>query len=69
MSTTPTKEDLIRLVGQIQNGSGCMIDMDALLTKFERSVPNPAVSQWIFDPPAGKRKTPAEIVELAFESE
>lgn len=64
----PTREELIRLVDRIQNESGCMVDLDALITKFERAVPNPSVSQWIFDPPDGKRKTPAEIVQLAFES-
>lgn len=69
LMSKPTKEDLIRLVSRIQNESGCIVDLDALINKFEQSVPNPTASQWIFDPPDGKRKTPAEVVEIALSPE
>ena len=64
----PSKDDLIRLVDRIQNESGCIVDLDSLITRFEQSVPNPEISAWIFDPPDGKRKSPEEIVNLAFDT-
>lgn len=44
-----------------------MIDLDALITEFENAVPNKSASQWIFDSPDGKRKTPEEIVDHALD--
>ena len=62
---TPSKEDLIRLVDRIRNESGCIVDLDALINQFERAVPNSEASRLIFDPPDGKRRSAAEIVDLA----
>ena len=60
------REQLVRLVDRIQNESGCIVDVDSLITQFEQSVPNPAASQLIFDSPSGRRLTPQEIVSVAF---
>lgn len=59
------REKLLRLVNRIQNESGCIVDVDALIDQFERAVPNPAASQYLFDPPDGKSRTPDEIVDIA----
>ena len=66
MSDNETKRaSLIKLVNRIQNESGCIIDLDALISQFENAVPNAEASHWIFDPPDGSRKTPEEIVDFA----
>ena len=59
------REMLIRLVNRIQNESGCIVDLDALINKFEKSVKYPSASRLIFDPPDGRRRSPEEIVDVA----
>lgn len=62
------RQSLILLVEQIRNESGCVFDVDGLIEKFERLVPNPAASQMIFDPPDGRPRTAAEVVDEAFKT-
>ena len=57
-----TEEELIQLVKQIRRASGCMVDLDGLLGKFEASVNNPAASEWIFVPGSAGRLLDAEEV-------
>ncbi len=61
------REKLVRLVNRIQTESGCIVDVDALIDQFEQAVPNPAASQYLFDPPDGKPRTPDEIVAIAMD--
>ena len=49
-----SEEDLIKLVKQIRISSGCMMDLDGLLGKFEANVQDPAASQLIFESPTGE---------------
>jgi len=60
-----TEEDLIKLVKQIRVSSGCMMDLDGLLGKFEANVKDPAASQLIFESPTGRMLSPQEVVEKA----
>lgn len=70
MSTSQQqRESLIKLVKQIRVESGCVFDVDGLIEKFERLVPNKAASRLIFDPPDGKPRTAEEIVEEALVSQ
>ncbi|MEM9409826.1 MAG: hypothetical protein AAGA30_01860 [Planctomycetota bacterium] len=64
-STQKKRTSLIKLVERIQTESGCIVDLDALISQFEKAAPNAEASQWIFDPPDGRRKTPEEIVDFA----
>ena len=50
---------------QIRRESGCVFDVDGLIEKFERSIPNKIASRMIFDPVDGKARTAEEIVEIA----
>ena len=59
------RDELIRLVQHIMTTSGCVVDLDALLNKFESNVNYPNASELIFNPPSGKRLTATEIVEIA----
>ena len=59
------REELIRLVQHIMTTSGCVVDVDALLSKLEANVSHPNVSELIFNPPSGKKMTAAEIVDEA----
>jgi hypothetical protein len=45
--------------------SGCVVDVDALLSRLEQDVPHPNVSELIFNPPSGKAMTAEQIVDLA----
>ena len=56
---------LIRLVEHIIKSSGCIMDVDALLTQFDNNVPMPEASRMIFDPPDGRRRSAEEIVDFA----
>ena len=60
-----TEEELIQLVKQIRKASGCMVDLGGLLGKFEASVNNPAASEWIFVPNAGRLLDAEEVVAKA----
>lgn len=59
------REELIRLVQHIMTTSGCVVDVDALLSKLESNVPHPNVSELIFNPPSGKAMTAEQIVDEA----
>lgn len=63
--TKLNREELIRLVDHIMTTSGCIVDVDALLSRLEQNVPHPNVSELIFNPPSGKAMTAEQIVDLA----
>ncbi len=68
MDPTSKKLDraaLIRLVNHIMTTSGCVVDVDGLISTFESNVPHPDPSSLIFNPPSGKALTAAEVVEIA----
>lgn len=60
-----TEENLVRLVKQIRTASGCIVDLDGLIEKFERHVKDASASQLIFDSPSGRMLTAEEVVEQA----
>ena len=60
-----SEEELIKLVKQIRVSSGCMMDLDGLLGKFEANVKDAAASQLIFESPTGRMLTAEEVVEKA----
>ena len=60
-----SEEELIKLVKQIRLSSGCMIDLDGLLGKFEANVKDPAASQLIFESPTGRMLSAEEVVSKA----
>lgn len=60
-----TRDELIRLTDHIMTTSGCVVDVDALLSKLESNVPHPNVSELIFNPASGRAMTAAEIVDEA----
>ena len=59
------REELIRLVQHIMTTSGCVVDVDGLLSKLESNVRHPNISELIFNPPSGKAMTASEIVDEA----
>ena len=59
------RDELILLVQHIMTTSGCIVDVDGLLSKLEANVPHPNVSELIFNPPSGKAMTAEEIVDEA----
>jgi len=59
------RKQLVALVKQIKQSSACVMDLDALLHRFEVNVPNPQAVQMIFDPPGGRDLTAEEIVDYA----
>lgn len=68
MDQTSKKLDrpaLIRLVQHIMTTSGCVVDVDGLISTLESNVPHPDPSRLIFHPPSGKALTAAEIVDAA----
>jgi len=50
------------MVKTIRGSSGCMIDLDGLLAKFEAAVNNPGASELIFIPGSAGRLLDAEEV-------
>jgi len=68
MDQTSKKLDraaLIRLVQHIMTTSGCVVDVDGLISTLESNVPHPDPSSLIFNPPSGKAMTATEIVDIA----
>ena len=60
-----SEEELIKLVKQIRLSSGCMMDLDGLLGRFEANVKDPAASQLIFESPTGRMLSAEEVVSKA----
>ena len=60
-----SEEELIKLVKQIRVSSGCMMDLDGLLGKFEANVKDPSASQLIFESPTGRLLSAEEVVNKA----
>ncbi|WP_148618935.1 hypothetical protein [Mariniblastus fucicola] len=60
-----SEEELIQLVQRIRGASGCMVDLDGLLGKFEANVQDSTASQWIFESSTGRLMTPEEVVRKA----
>ena len=63
-----TREELVRLVEKIRRESGCIVDLDALLSRFEENVRDPSSSVFIFESPTGRLLPAAEVVERAMKS-
>lgn len=63
------RKDLVRLVEKIRNESGCIVDLDALITRFEQNVNQPSASRLIFESPTGRLLPANEVVDLAMRTE
>ncbi|MCH2181278.1 MAG: hypothetical protein MK108_04665 [Mariniblastus sp.] len=63
------RPELERLVEKIRNESGCIVDLDALITRFEANVQHPSASRLIFESPTGRLLTAREVVDRALEKE
>ena len=61
--------ELERLVEKIRNESGCIVDLDALISRFEANVHQPSASRLIFESPTGRLMSAREVVEAAMEKE
>lgn len=59
------RDALIRLVQHIMTTSGCVVDVDGLISTLESNVPHADPSGLIFNPPSGKAMTAEEIVDIA----
>jgi hypothetical protein len=59
------RDALIRLVQHIMTTSGCVVDVDGLISTLEANVPHPDPSGLIFNPPTGRAMTATEIVDIA----
>ncbi len=60
-----TRQDLERLVEKIRNESGCIVDLDALISRFEQHVNRPSASRLIFESPSGRLLSASEVVAEA----
>jgi hypothetical protein len=65
MTAQMNNEELVQLVEHIMSASGCVMDLDALLNRFEEQVDYPNASELIFNPPDGKSLSAAEVVKIA----
>ena len=63
------RDALIRLVQHIMTTSGCVVDVDGLISTLEANVSHPDPSSLIFNPPSGKAMTAAEIVDIALSTD
>ena len=61
------RPELERLVEKIRKESGCIVDLDALISRFEANVQNPSASRWIFESPTGRLLSAREVVDRAME--
>lgn len=59
------RDALIELVQDIMTTSGCVVDVDGLISTLEAHTPHPDPSRLIFNPPSGKAMTATEIVDIA----
>ena len=59
------RQSLINLVDNIMTTSGCVVDVDALISTLEKNTPHPDPGSLIFNPPSGRAMTATEIVDLA----
>ncbi|MEM7455033.1 MAG: hypothetical protein AAF456_11845 [Planctomycetota bacterium] len=65
MKTQPDRDELVRMVDHVMKTSGCIVDVDGLISQLEKHLPGCDIGRLIFDPPDGKRLSAAEIVERA----
>jgi len=59
------RDALISLVHNIMTTSGCVVDVDGLISTLEANTPHPDPSSLIFNPPSGKAMSATEIVDIA----
>ncbi len=60
-----TEEQLVSLVRMIRQSSGCIVDLDALISRFENNVIRPQCSEYIFNSDTGPLLSPEEVVQKA----
>ena len=60
-----SEEELVQMVKRIRAASGCMMDLDGLLGKFEANVKDPTASELIFMSPTGRLLSAEEVVAKA----
>ena len=63
------RSELERLVEKIRKESGCIVDLDALISRFEANVDHPSASRWIFESPTGRLLSAREVVDRAMPKE
>lgn len=63
--STPDRDELIKLVEQVQKSSACVMDFDGMMNRLEKKLGNRRIGELIFDPPGGTPLTPEQIVDLA----
>ncbi|MEE2825130.1 MAG: hypothetical protein VYE64_00725 [Planctomycetota bacterium] len=61
------RSELERLVEKIRKESGCIVDLDALISRFEANVHHPSASRWIFESPTGRLLSAREVVDRAMQ--
>lgn len=59
------REQLIKMVREIQTASACVVDFDAMLNRLEAKLGDRQIGELIFDPPGGVPLSAEEIVERA----
>lgn len=59
------EEQLVKLVNRIRVASGCIVDLDSLIGKFESNVQNPSCSRLIFESDSGRLLSAEEVVSEA----
>ena len=63
------RDTLIKLVQRIMTTSGCVVDVDGLISTLEANVPHPDPSSLIFNPSSGKAMSATEIVDIALHTD
>jgi len=59
------EEQLVKLVQKIRGSSGCIIDLDSLISRFEANVKHPEHSRLIFESDTGRVLPAEEVVTRA----
>lgn len=59
----PSREEMIKLVKEVQATSACVVDFDALMNRLEQKLGSREIGTLIFDPPGGTPLSAEEIVD------
>ncbi len=66
--STERRDQVVKLVREVQAAAGCRMDLDGMLNKLESLSNCPEIGQLIFCPPDGKALSAEEIADRALKN-
>lgn len=64
--TNSKRDELIKMVREVQAASACVVDFDGMMNRLEEKLGNRRIGELIFDPPGGTPLTAEQIVDRVF---